>query len=65
MGYDYVIVGDGSADCTLAARLNEDRQVKVLLLEPGGSDWNPLLHWPASFAKMTKGIAGSRKRLPT
>ncbi len=29
----------------------------MLLLEAGGSDWNPLFHWPAGFARMTKGIA--------
>jgi len=29
----------------------------VLLLEAGGSDRNPLFHWPAGFTKMTKGIA--------
>ena len=29
----------------------------MLLLEAGGKDWHPLIHMPAGFAKMTKGIA--------
>ncbi|MFD3519866.1 GMC family oxidoreductase [Streptomyces sp. NPDC058653] len=36
--YDYVIVGAGSAGCTLAARLLTDSDASVLLIEAGGSN---------------------------
>lgn len=54
-GYDYVIVGGGSAGCVLAARLSENRDVTVLLLEAGKTDSHPLIHMPVGFAKMTDG----------
>ncbi|HVH76193.1 MAG TPA: GMC family oxidoreductase N-terminal domain-containing protein [Stellaceae bacterium] len=52
MKADYVIVGAGSAGCVLANRLTEDPSVRVVLIEAGGRDWNPLIHIPAGFMKL-------------
>jgi len=52
--FDYVIVGAGSAGCVLAARLSEDPDARVALLEAGGEDTEPLIRVPAAFPALFK-----------
>ena len=55
MKFDYVIVGGGSAGSTLAARLSEDPDKTVCLLEAGGGGKDLVIRMPAGAVAMIPG----------
>ena len=52
MEFDFIIVGAGSAGCTLAERLSRDGRHSVLLLEAGSDNRSPFVSMPSGWAKL-------------
>ncbi|HXZ68916.1 MAG TPA: choline dehydrogenase [Alphaproteobacteria bacterium] len=57
--FDFIIVGAGSAGCVLANRLSADLNNRVLLVEAGPSDWNPVFRIPIMAGRLFLGSYGN------
>ena len=52
--FDFIIIGAGSAGATLAARLTENNQFSVCLIDAGGKDTSPFIHIPFGLAFLSR-----------
>lgn len=50
-GYDFIVIGAGSAGCAVAGRLTTESSCRVLLIEAGGSDRRLTVRAPLAFSR--------------
>jgi choline dehydrogenase-like flavoprotein len=53
--FDYIVIGGGSAGCSVAGKLVQEKDLKILVLEGGHSSHHPLLDMPPGIFKMING----------